>query len=286
MSNLIKKLFIFLNQYSIDVATRPCCILFGMGIQLSIVIPLYYFALLFNSTLLVYWSDHLLDNKNIVLVQNSIRHTNIWKNKNILIGIGIGLFISNSWIAISYLKLTTLILGSVIVICMILYLFTHQKIRRVLILEKEILIAALYSISVCFVPFEILSRTTGSENLMLKCLLFCILIGCCALQNLLVVAVIEEESDKIAKAKNITHHFGKKQTVHLFLYLLLFQISLSMLTAIKFNDSPSIAMLILLLSISILQQVALYTRKRNQISNSYRYIGELAFWLTALMVFF
>ncbi len=252
---------------------------------LSIKIPLYYYALLFNSTLLVYWSDHLLDNKNSVLVQNSIRHSTIFKNKSFFVSIGLILLLINSWISFIYLELTTLLMGSFLVICLILYLFTHQKIRSFLIFEKEILIAVLYSISVCFVPFEIIIRTPGSDHLILECIFFWLLLGCCTLQNLLMIALVEAETDEIAGAKNITYRLGKKKMKRLILYFLYLQTGISMVTLIKFNDSHAILMIILFFFISVLQQLALYLRKTNEISNSYRLIGELAFWLPALMLF-
>ncbi len=249
--------------------------------QIEETLPKHYYYLLFTGTLLIYWFDHLQDSQNPLLVQPGQRHA--WfktKQRAIKIAWTI-LFLAEAYLSIKCLNLHELLYGALLIMALFGYLFLHKKMKRIFILEKEILIAILYVASVLFAVYMQLILAYHSYTFLAFFLLACTLFFTC-LQNLFSIAIIESNADENAQIKNITHSFGSARLKRLQVAMLLLQVFLSLLIYFILPSPISRNACIILFSISAINFLLpfLFPEPKNEV---YRLIGDGIFILAFLI---
>lgn len=252
-----------------------------MVFQIEETLPKHYYYLLFMGTLLIYWFDHLQDSQNPLLVQPGQRHAWFKTKQQAIKACWTILFIAEAYLSIQCLNLHELLYGSILLLALFGYLFLHKKMKRIFILEKEILIAILYVAAVLFAIYMQLILTYNSYTFFAFFLLASILFFTC-LQNLFSIAIIESNADENAQIKNITHSFGASRLQRLQAAMLLLQVFLSLLIYVIFPNPISQKACTMLFSISALNFLLpfLFPEPKNEV---YRLIGDGIFILAFLI---
>ncbi len=228
----IYQFFFFLHTLSIDIAFGACALLYAIHqLLFDNLAPVltYQYILLFLSTLCVYYIDHIQDSKIALLVQPGKRH-NIFKQYKTFFVFLVGLMVLICvFISLKYLPILQIIGGLILCSGIFIYLLFHRKFKRKIILEKEILIAMLYTLSVFYFPFSTAIMKVSSLSLLFRpdqvmfFLLVILIVFLTALQNLLSFAVIEKDHDEEGNIRSIATLFGSDRLRHLQLLLLLLQ---------------------------------------------------------------
>lgn len=254
-------------------------VLLGLSAALQLVIPWYYYVLLVNGTFMVYWIDHIQDAQKALLVQAGARHA-IFKKYRWVFMVGIALLVvCNALLVYIFLPLPALISGMLLLLILLAYLQFHRQLKRVFFLEKEVLIAILYTFSTGFSPLVLFTSPFATDWLVFAFLLFSVFCSC--LQNLFSGARIEAYADAQAGIRNISHLFGKvrlKVLQELFLGLQ----ALLFLTFLLLFQQPSLLTCSgLLLVIAVVNYALPYWYSDTQ-NPSYRWLGDGAFLLLFL----
>jgi hypothetical protein len=277
LSRSIYQLLFFLHQFSLDVALGTCALLFAGAQVISIPIPWYFYLLLFQGTLVVYWFDHVLDSRKPLLVQTGSRHA-VFKEKRILFYFLISILVlSNAFLALYFLSLIELIYGLILFFALLIYLFLHRKFIRVFILEKELLIAILYTCSVVFPLFALLEPRLFSYD-SFSILLIGSLVFFAVLQNLFSIAKMESESDEEMEIRNITQSFGSTKLRQLQGAMLALQFLLGLVLWVIFPTVITLKFVGISMLISI-GQFFLPSAFQEANNDAYRIVGELLYLL-------
>jgi hypothetical protein len=261
----------------LDVALGTCAMLFAGAQVISIPIPWYFYLLLFQGTLVVYWFDHVLDSRKPLLVQTGSRHA-VFKEKRILFYFLISILVlSNAFLALYFLSLIELIYGLILFFALLIYLFLHRKFIRVFILEKELLIAILYTCSVVFPLFALLEPRLFSYY-SFSILLIGSLVFFAVLQNLFSIAKMESESDEEMEIRNITQSFGSTKLRQLQGAMLALQFLLGLVLWVIFPTVITLKFVGISMLISI-GQFFLPSAFQEANNDAYRIVGELLYLL-------
>lgn len=279
MPHAIYQLFFSIHRYSIDIALGAAAVLFGLNLALSLQIPLYYYVLLVNGTFIVYWIDHIQDSSKALLSQAGARHA-VFKEQRVLFVLLIALlFCINGFIALAYLPTNALFYGALLFLAMLGYLRFHRVLKRVFILEKEILISSLYTLSVSFAPWLYFSSDFVLDWLVFVLCLLSIFLT--TLQNLFSIARIEKEQDQRAQIRNICQQFGSARLKNLQELMLLLQVVTATMLLLLFPELYLFRFLGLLLLVSGVQY-ALPLLFREPQNILYRCLGDGAYALLFL----
>lgn len=264
--------WIFLTHVlSLDVALGACAMLHATSRALNQPVNFVWYALLFLGTLVVYWSDHLLDVKRQAFTGTGVRHAFFQKHNTIFKAAIIALILTAAVIALTQLSIITLTAGTLLFLLMQGYLYFHRKWKT----GKEIQIALLYAASIitpvilsnpdiinAYNPLSfspLLRSLSGVEGLFLL-----------TLHNLLSLATLDSQTDLTSGIPNITHRFGVKKVRAVQLALLLLQsISLFLIP----NVPP---FFIALFALSILQYSLPFFASFTGVE-TVRWMGELVF---------
>jgi hypothetical protein len=183
--------------------------------------------LLFLGTLIVYWTDHLQDSKNVQMVVRGERHAMFFRNRR-WFEVGLGIMISAAgYIALTYLSLIQLVFGILLLGLHVGYLLFHRKLRRGLILEKELWVGFLYMLSILFVPLALCMPFTVWDYLAI--LLLGLLIFLVCMQNLFSIARMEREVDEAVGIRNGVAVFGEHRMQRLQKLMMLLQLVASLI---------------------------------------------------------
>ncbi|MCF8254524.1 MAG: hypothetical protein K9J84_08095 [Bacteroidia bacterium] len=260
-----------------DVALGTCAMLFAGAQVISTPIPWYFYLLLFQGTLVVYWFDHILDSRKPLLVQTGSRHS-VFKEKRVLFYILISLLVlSNAFVALYFLSLLELVYGLILFFALLIYLFLHRKFIRIFILEKELLIAILYTSSLVFPLFAIVEPSLFSYNT-LSIFLIGSMVFFAVLQNLFSIAKMESESDEEMEIRNITQSFGSYKLRQLQVAMLALQFFLGLVLWVIFPNTVTLKFVGISLLISF-GQFFLPNAFQEANNDSYRIVGELLYLL-------
>lgn len=236
-----------------------------------------FYALLFFGTLLVYWIDHLQDSEEPLLVQPGSRHSVFKTHKRLFIALCAVLFILNASLAFLFLNIKEWVYGFCLILALGGYLLLHRNLKRIFILEKELLIASLYCLSILFAPIAQFEGSFISYSFM-SLLVAGSLLFLAALQNLFSIARIESQLDRENNIRNITHSFGSARLYHLQIALLAFQFLLSLAFLIMCGEPTKYKIAGVFMGISLVEFCLPYLFEEPQ-TNSYRFIGEGVFLL-------
>jgi hypothetical protein len=183
--------------------------------------------LLFIGTLVVYWTDHIQDSKNVQMVVSGERHALFFRHRSWFeLGLGV-LILLASWVSLTFLSWIQLGFGILLLGLHIGYLMFHRKFSRKLILEKELWVGLLYTLSILFVPLAVcmpLGIWQWFELLLLGLLVFLVCI-----QNLFSIARMEREADEAMGIRNGVIVFGELRMKGLQKLMLLLQLVGSLL---------------------------------------------------------
>lgn len=279
MPQAIYQLFFSIHRYSIDIALGAAAILYGLNLALSLHIPWYYYLLLVNGTFIVYWIDHIQDSSKALLSQVGARHAVFKEQRTLFIILIAFLFSINAFIAFTYLPLKAIVFGGILVLALLGYLKFHRVLKRVFILEKELLISLLYTCSVGFAPVLFFrSHYALDWVVFILCMLSIFLT---ALQNLFSIARIEKEQDQQAQIRNICHQFGSDRLKGLQEMMLLLQLVTAIMLLLLFPQLYLFRFLGLLLLVSVVQFALplLFAEPKNI---AYRCLGDGAYALLFL----
>jgi hypothetical protein len=183
--------------------------------------------LLFIGTLVVYWTDHIQDSKNVQMVVSGERHALFFRHRRWFeLGLGV-LILLASWVSLSFLTWIQLGFGILLLGLHIGYLMFHRRFSRRLILEKELWVGLLYTMSILFVPLAVcmpLGMWQWFELILLGLLVFLV-----CMQNLFSIARMEREADEAMGIRNGVVVFGELRMKDLQKLMLLLQVVSSLL---------------------------------------------------------
>jgi hypothetical protein len=267
------------HRLSIDIAMGAAAMLFGLSQALMLPIPLYFYLLLVNGTFIIYWIDHIQDSTQALLVQPGARHAIFKEKRSVFVGLILLLTLVNALIAWLFLSVKIILAGTLLLLALLAYLRFHRKLKRVFILEKELLIALLYTISTglpTWIYFQ--------SNFVLDWLVFVLLllsVFLTALQNLFSVARIEKEQDSQFKIRNISQIFGSARLQSLQEMMLLLQGVTLIFLLLLFPQIALLRFAVSLLLLAFIQYILPYffTSANNPY---YRWLGDGSFVLLFL----
>jgi hypothetical protein len=236
----------------------------------------------------VYYTDHIQDSEIALLVQPGKRHKLFKQYKTLFILLVVLMVLTCAIVAFKYLPVLQLMGGLVLCSAMFVYLWFHRQFKRKVILEKEILIALLYTLSVFYFPFSTAVMKVSSLSLLFRpdqvvfFLLVILIVFLTALQNLFSVAVIEKDLDEEGKIRSIAALFGSDRLRHLQLLLLLLQGVSSLLLLFLTNALHLTSFLNVMACIASINYVLplVFVEPKN---SYYRILGDACF-LLAFMV--
>ncbi len=255
---------------------------FAFSQLLPLSVPWFVYVLLANSTLMVYWADHLLDARNDKIVGISIRHQYFKKNATVIIVLILFLGIANALIAILYVNKVGLLFGAIACLSAFFYVLYHDRFPHILLFEKEVLIGIIYGFSIGLVP--ILTLGFYAFFFWTEILLISILITLSAMQNTFSIAKIECTKDLAASARNVASRYSGSMLNELQIMFFILQLMLSIVLVLVSPVNGSLAVGITLIANSILQSFLPVYANANQ-DESYRYLGEWLFILCGVLWF-
>ena len=279
MPKSLFQLFFSIHQLSIDVALGAAAVLFGLSTALRIHIPWYFYVLLINGTFLIYWVDHIQDSKQTVLVQAGSRHA-IFKVYRRVFFIAIAcLVLGNALLVYLFLSIQNILLGSVLLLVLLAYLRFHRTLKRIIALEKEILIAFLYTCCTGFAACIVFTSSFVSDWLVFAFLLLSVFCSC--IQNVFSTARIESQQDAQWGIRNISHLLGATRIKVLQELLLCLQALICITFLVLFPHLSLLVFSLLLLMVATINYALPYFYVQ-AIHPSYRWLGDGAFLLLFL----
>lgn len=271
-----------MHLLSLEIAFGACLLVKAFTRLIPIPISWYWFVLLFNGVLMVYWADHLADSRKPLLVQNSLRHA-IFKRYRKPFLAGLTLLIAiNASIALWQLSIWQLLAGMGICATLALYLLRHNRFPMALLFEKELWIAGLYAIAISLAP--ILSLGSLSLQVWPELLIITTLIGIAALQNVFSIALIEAQNDLAQGVRNMATRYPGYLIKDI---QLMFMVLMAMLCIMLYLVAPlpnSIYIGVILSLLAALQILLPWYYKVTQ-DETYRYLGEWLFVLAGFLLY-
>lgn len=255
---------------------------FAFSQLLPLPVPWFVYVLLANSTLLVYWADHLLDARNAKIIATSIRHQFFKRHATVFVILILMLVIANAFIALFYVNAVGLVLGAIACLGTFFYVGFHDKFPHILLFEKEVLIGLIYGFSIGLVPII----TLGAYAIFIwpEILLISLLIALTTLQNTFSIAKIECTVDLASSARNLATRYSGSMLTELQIMFFILQLMLSIVLFLISPVNGSLEVGIVLIANSILQFFLPVYAKTCQ-DESYRYLGEWLFILCGVLWF-
>ncbi|MEZ5083436.1 MAG: hypothetical protein R2750_08310 [Bacteroidales bacterium] len=269
------------NMLSIDVAIGA--ILSGLFVQ--IIIPFnvnwVYWIILSLSVWIIYTADHLVDAYRLKANAHTDRHLFHYKNfRRILIAIVLlSMIVLN--LVIFYLPTTVFYYGLGIGIFSLLYFFLLHVNKSSVFLQKEIIVAIIYTLGIWGVPLILNNFSIDLYRILLLFGFFIL-----ALADILLLSYFELDSD--IKDNHVTWavKFGKRKTKQMIRALLgIINIICVCLFVANSRELEKIAGIIYLLMATLIMGMISFPEKFEK-QFLYRYLVEFVFWLPGLMLFF
>lgn len=291
MPKALYQLFFFIHRLSFDVALGACAMMYlmlqfvtGVDSPLSMLSPamLPYTSMLFLGTLMVYWTDHIQDSEEPLLVQPGMRHM-IFKTYRSLFLLLIALFfVTEAFLAFHFLNGPAMGMGAILCFLLFVYLSKHRGFKRKLLLEKEVLISSLYTISIIFIPIMFALHHAHWLGMLLVLGFLALSLFFTVLQNLFSIALIEKENDARSNIRSIAAVFGSNRLRLLQAAMLLSQVILSAMVYLLSLQNKILQVSVCLLLISLINFALPYLFKNPQ-NNWYRILGDGVFLLGFLV---
>ena len=231
----------------------------------------------------MYWCDHLQDSTSSSLVQNSKRHLLFFIWRKAFIGASGLLVLTNTVIVFLFLNLNQIIIGSSVTMLAGIYLLFHRRWPRILWLEKELWIAALYTIAIALIP--ILTLEKMSILVWPEILAISGLIGCSAIINILSIARIEAHIDQQIGIKNLATQYSANliNNLQYLIFTAQLMVAIGLYLIAPFLQVIYVALPLSLNSIFQLSLPSLASRFKQE---EYRFFGDWAFIVCGLLYYF
>ncbi|MBN2176016.1 MAG: hypothetical protein JW731_17935 [Bacteroidales bacterium] len=276
-------IFEFLHTLSIDVVLGSIfCALMVVHILSSNPGPAFWFVLP-TTVWILYTLDHLVDGLKLKYHAHTYRHWFHYHNRRILFFIIAILVLANLAITLQWMDLKVLIFGIILGSVAILYLFFVFVIggRKTVLLQKEFMVASIYTCGIWGAPLVLLDFTVSGEVLFLIVSFFLL-----ALADIMLFSIYEMTSDKNDQHVTLAVRFGSLNTTGVVYSLLIIIVAVNIylvftggVTRIRILSIIYILMAVILFFVINFQSVF----RKNFI---YRYLGEMVFWLPGLVVIF
>ena len=231
----------------------------------------------------VYTADHLADGYRQKENSNIYRHDFHYRYRKILIPLIAITGISAGVLALVFLEPAVirggLILSAMILLYLLLLFFSAKKSN--FYFHKELFIAFAYTAGIFLAPLAWYGKAPCFSKILPIIILFLL-----AWVESVMVSFFDYEDDLADGNTSFSLRYGKKQTRKILITVIIISAILMVLSVLFLKDQMSVyAVVIELLMLTILF-VIIYTPRSFQENNIYRWIGELVFWLPALLFVF
>jgi hypothetical protein len=268
----------YIRLLSLDVATGACICAGFFARYTGLQISLSLYLALFMTVFLIYTVDHLLDAFSVGKNANIERH--LWHHENAHSLWPLCVVISGSLAILTFsLPAEIIKYGMHLAGLVIIYFVISQTKKIKKIIPKEAIIAALYSAGV-FLPIYAL-QTYFSIELMCLAFLFFLL----SYANLIIISLIEFESDKSQNMVSIATQFGKKTTsliIHAVFLGMLVVLTVSVILFQNVGNFIDYAEVLLLMG--ALMYLVYWKRQYLIPEELYRVLGDTVFLLPAFFM--
>jgi hypothetical protein len=200
----MKQFYAYLQALSLDVVAGSLINTLLIGRYLGVEIPFVILFALGSATWLTYTIDHLADAQKLKEKAGSFRHLFHFKNKNILIVLGIILLITNA-VNLFYLPPIILKAGIYLLLGVGIYFFFLKLASGQPSLFKELTIALIYVMGIFLAPLS-LSLTICKTDVYLLVIQYFML----ALINLLIFSLFDIGLDEKEQHSSLIRKLGEK----------------------------------------------------------------------------
>lgn len=234
------------------------------------------------SVWVLYTTDHILDAKRSNTADRSTSqcfHLVFMKPLLVILSLVVVFILI---IVIFYLKKEIIIVGLYILILSGLYLLSVYFFRnkKSHLLQKEVLVSALYTTGIWCGPLSIANTFDFSRIVLMSVFFLAVLV------DILVLSFYELQDDEFINPNTFPLKYGQKFTTYTIYSLCFasFALSIYMIIVIPYGQVSIGFKLVMLMIfvILLLFSLRIYLYKNHY----YRYLGELVFWIPGLMFFY
>lgn len=242
----------------------------------------WYYLILALSVWILYTADHLVDAWRLKENAHTDRHLFHFRNFNLLVFLIMGL--ASIDLIIIWLKLPSkiIIVGVFLLFISGAYLgfLSFLKSKRSIFLQKELIIAIVYTSGVWAGPVALRNFILQNHEIILLIVFFLIVLA-----DVLLYSIMEEKEDRLDNHHTFATNFGMKQSQRVLSLLLFLSISicifLILMSGVNIHLLAAKLFLLMAFVIIILFSFPDFFKQ----NYSYRYIGELIFWLPVFLLF-
>ncbi|PLX02809.1 MAG: hypothetical protein C0595_09070 [Marinilabiliales bacterium] len=279
MISYIYKIF---RVLSFDVIIGVVAMALFANHLLQLHLNIYWLVILILATWSFYTFDHLVDGfktKDKALIFRHLFHYKFRITLSILAIISAFTAIILAYFYLEKLVITAgLLLGLIGLIYFLILSFTTKK---NLFFQKEIIIAFVYVVGIWMAPIITKNELPGNFVFLSMLVVFFL-----AFAEGIMASYFDYEKDIIEGHSSFTVMFGRKSTniflitLHILVFVLLFY-----LITLKISELQLAAVIIMLLMNTILLFINIIPQLFVK-NDTYRIIGEMVFWIPALLVLF
>ncbi len=244
-------------------------------------LPGIWWLILSLAVWIIYTSDHLIDSLKKKQQALNYRHRIHFLLKNYLITITIFLIVITILLSVIYLEkkivIAGVILGSIVMLYLLAVLIGQKYFTYFF---KEIFIATIYVAGIWLAP---LIESSNIEILFTVAIITIFIL--LAISEGLIVSAYEILLDVTDAQHSFSTRFGVKTTRKIAGFLLSIAILLSLIFIFMANTKLQIMCFIITLLMSILLCILLIFTHFFSKNNRYRLLGELLFWMPAIIWF-
>ncbi len=234
------------------------------------------------SVWIVYTLDHLIDGMRLKKNAHTVRHLfHFHYSKPILTAI-ILFTLTDLFFIVFFLDKSILFFGiyagAITLIYLAIVYFSGK--RKILLLQKELFVALIYTIGIWGGPVALRSYVLNSGEILLTSMFFLVV-----WIAILILSIYEVDSDRIDKHNTVAVNFGTKKTSFLIFFLsaILFLTGIIEIISTS-NIRLAMAFKILLIMDMILLLILSFPEKLKR-ENIYRTLVEMVFWLPGLFFY-
>jgi len=276
-------MFGWMNLLCVDVVVGALCSGAFATQILDVKLSWPYWVVLSLSVWIIYTLDHLVDAYRLKTRAHTQRHLFVYRYFKVIVWLTALLLAIDFFLVLYYLDKEILFFGIGAGLFAVLYFAALQAAgsRKLVLLQKELIVALLYSVGIWGVPLlNIEFYLHSGEMLTLVGFLFL------TIANILVLSLYEHAQDKLDGHQTFAVAWGKprsKQAVFMFCGFI-FLIS-GVLMVFGYEQKLKIAAGLFLLMAGTTVMLVRFpdSFRKNQV---YRYLTEGIFWFPGLIVFF
>lgn len=271
----------FLNDSSLDVAFGAALVLLPLVIHQKAELGLIWPILLMLNTLVFYWLDHYLDirQSNFYLLSN--RHRFVLKYKRPLQFISLAIVVCNL-ICLFFLPVPKYSWSVPALVALLVYYLVSEFWFNPIKLSKEIIVSVIYATVITSIAMLL----GNSSFKLINYIIITLSLALAVMQNMFMVNLFEHNTDHENKSRNMLLSIGMTWFSRLFFVLFLVQTALATYLLLYSIEVFYWVYLAIILFVAWVQQMLFIKRQNVWVKNNYRIIGEMAFWLAGLAVFF